>query len=112
MKSKVYIPQEPSRWDERIAAQVPTMDFTPALRYGELVTCLPPNVSFHMAAPVIAAMKERMSGFAETDYLIAVGSPLSIAISVGVALRKTGGKLNLLSWDRRERQYLNTRIEL
>jgi hypothetical protein len=109
---RVFIPQEPVRWDASVGAQVPLMDFTPALRYGELITCLPPNVSFHMTKPVTAALKEKMASFTEDDYLIAAGSPMVIAISAGIALRKTGGKLNLLSWDKRERQYLATRIEL
>lgn len=112
MTARVFIPQEPARWDSALGVQVPMMDFTPALRYGELVTCLPPNISFHMAKPVTAALKEKMADFNEEDYLVAVGSPLAIAISAGIAFRKTGGKLNLLSWDKRERQYLSTRIEL
>lgn len=111
-QARVFIPQEPVRWDASVGVQVPLMDFSPALRYGELVTCLPPNVSFHMTKPVTAALKEKMHDFQETDYLVAVGSPMVIAISAGIAFRKTGGKLNLLSWDKRERQYLSTRIEL
>lgn len=110
--NKVYISQEPYRVDPVLGIATPSMDFTPALRYGELVTCLPQNVSFQMVAPITQALKERMKDFKESDYLIAVGSPLAIVLSAAVALRRTGGKLNLLSWDKRERQYLNTRIEL
>jgi hypothetical protein len=88
------------------------MDFSPALRYGELVVCLPPNISFYYTSPVIQALKEKLAEFSESDYLIAVGSPFVIGISVHVALMRTGGKLNLLSWDKRQSQYLNTRIEM
>ena len=110
--ARVYIAQEPQRWDPALGISTPTMDFTPALRYGELVTCLPPGLSFQMIGPITTALKERMRDFRETDYLIAVGSPLAIVLSSAIALRRTGGKLNLLSWDKRERQYINTRIEL
>lgn len=108
---KVYIPQEPSKWDSTVEMHMPTMDFTPALRYGELVVCLPPNISFHMTKPVYAALKEKMRDFDDGDYLIAVGSPLVIALSSHIALLKTRGSLNLLTWDRMQRQYLNHRIE-
>lgn len=109
---KVYIPQEPTRWDNTVEMHMPTMDFTPASRYGELVVCLPPNISFHMTKPVYLALKEKMREFSDDDYLIAVGSPLVIALSSHIALQRTGGKLNLLTWDRLQRQYLNHRVEL
>ena len=108
---RVFIPQEPTTWDAAIGMAKPKMDFTPALRYGELIVCLPPNVSFHMTKPIVHALREKMSDFRDDDYLIAVGSPLVIALSTWIAMGRTGGRLNLLTWDRREAQYLNTRIE-
>jgi hypothetical protein len=111
-KPRVFVPQEPVRWDVRVEAHVKLVDLSPALKFGELVVCLPPNVSFYMTKPVIIALREKMADFTEDDYLVAIGSPMAIAISSGIALRKTGGKLNLLSWDKREHEYLNTRIEL
>ena len=110
--SKVYIPQEPTRWNVDLGAAQSIMDFTPALRYGELVVCLAPNISFHLTKPVCTTLREKLRDFAEDDYLIAVGSPLVIALSSHIALSKTGGKLNLLSWDKRQHEYLNSRIEL
>ena len=110
--NKVYIPQEPTRWDASVGASVPMYDFSRALRYGELVVCLPPNVSFHMTRPIVTALRERLRDFTADDYLIAVGSPVIIAISAHIALQRTGGRLNLLSWDRREGEYLNTVIEM
>lgn len=109
---RVFIPQEPARWNAELGLTQPTMDFTPALRYGELITCLPPGVSFHMTRPVVVALREKMRDFDVDDYLIAVGSPLVIALSAHIALTKTGGRLNLLSWDRRQREYLNSVVEL
>jgi hypothetical protein len=109
---RVFIPQEPHKWDAMTGTQVPLYNFGPALRYGTLVVCLPPNVSFQMTSPVATALLEKMRDFRETDYLIAVGSPLVILLSGHIALTKTGGKLNLLTFDRRENEYLNNRIEL
>ena len=110
--NQVFIPQEPTRWDPLTNCAVPMYDFTPALRYGSICVCLEPNVSFHMTKPVASALREKLAAFRESDYLIAVGSPLVIALSAHFALERTGGKLNLLTWDRREGEYLNHRIEL
>lgn len=111
-KTRVYIPQEPMRWDAELCVNKPTMDFTPALRYGELVVCLSHGISFHITKPVLTALREKMHSFTADDYLIAVGSPLMIALSSAVALERTGGKLQLLTWDRREAEYLVHRIEM
>lgn len=110
--NQVFIPQEPTRWDAATGVAVSMYNFTPALRYGSITVCLEPNISFHMTRPVAAALQTKMAEFKADDYLIAVGSPLVIALSAHFALQATGGKLNLLTWDRREGEYLNHRIEL
>ena len=109
---RVYVPQEPTRWDHATGLPIPMYDFAPALRYGRLVVCLPPNISFHITKPVSMALREKMKDFNDDDYLIAVGSPLIIALSTHIALSINGGRLNFLTWDKREGEYLNTRIEL
>lgn len=88
------------------------MDLSPAIKYGDIKICLRPNISFAMSAPVVTALKEQMSDFTQDDYLIAIGSPMSIAISAGIAFRKTGGALKLLTWDKRERTYMLNEIKL
>jgi len=110
--NRVFIPQEPQKWDSATSTSYPLYDFTPALRYGALEVCLAPNASFLMIAPVTAALKERMRSFTDDDYLVAVGSPVMIALSAAIASERTGGKFNLLSYDKRMNEYLNTRIEI
>ena len=110
--SIVYVPQDQTRYDDVLGAPVSIMDFTPALRYGRIVMCLPPNISIMYTQPVIASLRESMRRFRPKDYLVAIGSPIVIAISAKIAMEKTGGRLNLLTWDRRERQYLLSTISM
>jgi hypothetical protein len=46
------------------------------------------------------------------DYLLCIGDPTAIGLAVHVALTITGGKINLLIWDRETYSYNIERIEL
>lgn len=110
--AKVYIPQEPVRWGEDGEGPIAMYDFTPALRYGELKTCIPSNVTFHDIKRVAGILALALREFEPRDYLIAVGSPLIIGIAAHLAFQRTGGSLQMLTWDRRVSQYVNNRIDL
>lgn len=111
-KSVVYAPQQPSKFDAQFQIWSPTVDLSPALRYGELRVMLPPNFGMMMGAPAIDAIKERMRDFTAQDYLIAVGDPMLIAAAAGIAALKTGGKLRMLKWDRHTKDYIVVEMRL
>lgn len=108
---KVFVPQEPHRFNPTIGTPVPMHDLTPASVYGEMVVCLPPNVSFHFISPVVDALRKRMSDMQPGDYLVAIGSPRIIAVSAIIAARITNGNFKLLEWDKRANSYIATTIE-
>lgn len=109
---KIYAPQQPSRYDASMQLWVPSMNLLPAEKYGQLVILLPPNLNSAQTAPLVAVMKERMAGYTEEDAIIAVGDPSLIAAAAGIALRKTGGSLRLLKWDRQAKDYIMTELKL
>jgi hypothetical protein len=110
--SIVYVPQQPSRWDADLSLWIPTMNLRPAEKYGTLSIMLPPNLSNAMLAPLVEALKEKMSAFTRNDYLVAIGDPSLIAAAAGIALRHTFGTLKLLKWDRQAKDYICTEIKL
>ena len=110
--NRCFLPQEPTRYDKALDLRKSTMDFTPALQYGELVVCLPHNVSLFATHPVALALRERMADFDKDDYLIAVGDPTLIGMAFHIALMKTGGKFNQLKWDRHTSRYLKLPIDM
>lgn len=112
MMNRCFLPQEPTRYDAATGLRKVTMDFTPALRYGEIKVCLPPNISLFATHPVAVALREQMKDFDEEDYLIAVGDPTLIGMAFHIALMKTGGRFNQLKWDRHTGQYLKLRVEM
>jgi hypothetical protein len=110
--SKVYAPQQPSRFDLTTRLWIPTMNMQAAEKFGELVVLLPPNANRLHTAPLLVSLKERMEHFTAEDWLVAVGDPSLIAAAACIAVRKTGGLLRLLKWDRMSSDYLATEMRL
>lgn len=110
--ARVFVPQVPSRFDPPTQLWVPTVDLTAANKFGEVVVMLPPAANRLHTAPLVAAIKERMADFAPHDYLVAVGDPSLMVIAGCVAARKNLGRLRLLKWDRRAKDYLPTEIQI
>lgn len=110
--SKVFVPQQPSRFDAATRLWIPTVNLDPAKEYGAVEVMLPPNSNRLHTAPLIAALKDKMSEFTEDDYIVAVGDPSLIAAAACIAARKTGGLLKMLKWDRIGRNYISVEIQL
>jgi len=104
--TRVFAPQQPSRFDVSTRLWVPTMNMQPAEKFGELVVLLPPNANRLHTVPLLEALKSGMASFTKDDWLVAVGDPSLIAAAACIATRKTGGLLRLLKWDRMTSDYL------
>lgn len=111
MQPKVYVPQEPSRYDHDFGTRVPTVDLRPAMSFGEVVVLLPANVTGMLMSPVVQALKEKLAEFSDEDFLVAIGDPSIIAVASGIILSKNH-KLKLLKWDKRSKAYSVAEIKL
>lgn len=105
MNARVFAPSIPSRFDAASHLWIPSVEISPAEKFGKLVVMLPPNAARAGLAPCVAAMKERMEDFTEEDYLIGIGDPSLIGAASCIAARKTGGLLRMLKWDRMAKDY-------
>ena len=111
-RPRVFVPQEPSRFDRDLQLRVNSVDLSPALSFGEIIVCLPAGANFINSAPLVQALKEKLSDFNSNDYLMAAGDPTCIAVAAALAARKTGGHIKMLKWDRRVKQYQPIEINL
>jgi hypothetical protein len=111
MASKVYIPQQPSKYDYTIKDWVPIVNMQAAKRFGEFIVMLPPNAARLATAPLIVIMKEKMANYKRDDYLVAIGDPSLIAAAAIIAYEKAG-LLRLLKWDRQTSDYIETEIRI
>lgn len=104
--SKVYAPQVPSKYDPATKLWVPSINLDHARTFGEVVVMLPPNANRLHINPLIVALREQLKEFTEEDYIVAVGDPSLIAAASCIAVRKTGGLLRILKWDRQSSSYI------
>jgi hypothetical protein len=103
---KVYVPQIPSRMDAGSGVWVPTVNISPAKKFGKIVELLPPEANRLHVVPLLTVLREKMKHYTGDDMIIAVGDPSIIAFTACIAARATGGKLRLLKWDRQTSDYI------
>jgi len=81
--------------------------------YGYLVICLPENSQMTFSpAPFIHKMRKNLRDFKSDDCILCTGDPAIIGLSTAIVSDVTGGKFNLLKWDRQERRYYPLTFDL
>ena len=106
---KVYIIQEiPGTKEGR-----PKINIMGAKEYGEFVFLLPElSQIIFSPGPIIFKLKKLLKNYSEKDYLLLTGDPAIIGVACSVASDMTGGKYNVLKWDKQEKKYYPIKINL
>ena len=110
--NKVYIPQEPMRFDKATESMVPSVNLEPAADYGDITICLPPGQVALSTQPTVDRLKECLKDFSDNDYLVAVGDPSLIAICSAIVAETNRGKFKLLKWIRDRKQYVQVQVDI
>jgi hypothetical protein len=111
-KGRVFIPQEPVRFDAATRTTVSIMNFNHARKFGEPVVMLGSGPMALNTAPTIWMLKEALRDFCDDDYLIAVGDPTLQAMAAIIAAENNRGRVNFLKWDRSLGRYLKVEFNL
>jgi hypothetical protein len=78
----------------------------PALKYGEISVLLPPGLQIGFSAgQIVQQINAKLSNFSDADYLLLIGDPVAIGVSVAVAGKWNQGKVKMLKWDKQEHMY-------
>ena len=109
---KVFVPQQPSRYDTGTQLWVPTINLEPASKHGEIIVLLPPEANRLHTAPLVEVLKERMTGYTQEDFIVAVGDPTLMVAATCIAARMTRGLVRMLKWDRRTGDYVAVEIRV
>ena len=62
--------------------------------------------------PLIYKLRQGLKNFKVGDYLLLTGDPAIIGVACSIVSDITGGKYNLLKWDKQERKYYPIEIKL
>ena len=109
MENTVYIIQELP--GTKIGA--PKFNIMGAQKYGTLKTLLPEHSQIILSpGPLIFKLRKLLDKYTSSDYLLLTGDPAIIGVACSIVAEKTGGKFNLLKWDRQERAYYPININL
>ena len=62
--------------------------------------------------PLVYKLRQGLKDFTKNDYLLLTGDPAIIGVACSIVSDITGGKFNLLKWDKQERKYYPIEINL
>ena len=99
--SKVYVTQE-----------VEGRNFLPARKFGSLVAIMPPNSQVVLTSiPTIRKIRRALNNFSDEDYLLLSGDPIIMGLSMMIASEMNRGRMKLLKWDKRLKEYHEIEID-
>ena len=108
-ENKVYVIQEiPGTKEGR-----PKINIMGAKEYGEFVFLLPElSQIIFSPGPIIFKLRQLLKNYTDKDYLLLTGDPAIIGVACSVVSDITGGKYNVLKWDKQEKKYYPIKINL
>ena len=84
-----------------------------ASNYGNFKFLLPEfSQMIFSPGPLIYKLREGLKNFKARDYLLLTGDPALIGVACSIVSDITGGKYNILKWDKQERKYYSISINL
>ena len=106
----VYVPQEPMKRDQKTGQWAQAFDLSPAKKFGDIKVLLPHGSLPIDINPMIDNLKESLKDFSDDDYLLAIGNPTAMVMAGMVASNNNSGKINMLYWDSKIKDYINVKI--
>lgn len=97
-----------------VVQDTPKKNIASATKWGKLALVLEEKDEARILnIPAIThKIKNRLAKMTPDDFLILIGSPVSIGIACAVASDITGGRFNILKWDNQEGLYYPLSVDL
>ena len=91
----------------------PKINVMGASKYGKFKFLLPEMSQIIFSpGPLVFKLRKGLTNFNKKDYLLLTGDPAIIGVACSIVSDITGGKFNLLKWDKQERRYYPIEINL
>jgi hypothetical protein len=87
-------------------------NFVPAQKYGELVSLFPATAQVVISSqPTVRKLRRLLKDYCDSDYLLLSGDPIIMGLSMMVASEHNLGRLQLLKWDKQEKDYYPVKVD-
>jgi len=104
-KPKVYLPQVPTRRNPETGEVEEVHDLSPAYLYGDITPLVSPTCKPFDPDSFLPDMLAGLEDAEPTDYFLPIGNQV-LMVAAGIVMESvTGGPLQVLRWDGRERRY-------
>ena len=91
----------------------PKINIMGASNYGQFKFLLPEfSQIIFSPGPLVYKLRQGLKEFRKKDFLLLTGDPAIIGVACSIVSDITGGKYNLLKWDKQERKYYPIEINL
>ena len=91
----------------------PKINIMGASSYGKIKFLLPEfSQIIFSPGPLVFKLRKGLKNFKQGDYLLLTGDPAIIGVACSIVHELTGGKFNLLKWDKQERRYYPIEINI
>ncbi len=111
MSSRVFVIQDQQQKNEEGILES-KFDLSSAERFGKLVYLLSPTARPFSPEHVVEALHEKLQDYSDIDHLLLVGNPCIIGFAVAVASDVNKGRVNVLQWSGKNRDYISVRANL
>jgi hypothetical protein len=105
-KSRVFVVQEPVRWNPKTREAERKFDLTPAAAYGELIFLLSNGKSPLNTAPLVHDLRRKLADYSDNDYIVPTGNPTAMGLAIAIAATNNQGNVRLLVWNGEARNYI------
>jgi hypothetical protein len=91
----------------------PKINIMGAASFGKFKFLLPElSQIIFSPGPLIFKLRKSLANYRQKDFLLLTGDPAIIGVACSIVSDITGGKYNLLKWDKQERKYYSIEINL
>jgi len=111
--AKVYLVQQPSRFDRESGRRVNVHDISSASAFGEITAPMFPHhgVSYFTQHDV-HEVRKLLKDYMDDDCILCIGDPAAIGLTLALASEINRGKFNVLRWDRTRREYMKLSFDI
>lgn len=111
MSPKVYVVQNALHYSPKTRGLVPKFDLSAAHEYGEIIELLSPNAGPFSLETILPELHDKLSNFRSDDFLLLIGNPVLIGLSMSIAALYNHGDMTVLQWSGKEQGYLPIAVE-